>query len=580
MDNKEIQEALEEIAMLLELKGENPFKVRAHQNAAQALETGGKSVTELIETGTLRQIKGIGEGIAKKIEEMAATGRSTLLDKLRAEFPDTIFELFRIPGLGPRKIKALHDKLGISSLGELEYACRENRLVELPGFGEVTQEKVLQGIDFVRRQAGRHLQHRALMAAEELLAFLQGHKAIQQASIAGSLRRRMETVKDVDLVAACPPDARQQVAKEFCSLSMVAETIGCGETKASVRLLSGLAADLRLVAAVEYPFALMHLTGSKEHNIAMRQRAIQRGLKLNEYGLFKGDSLIPATDETEIYDHLGLPFIAPELREDRGEIAAAETGALPDLIKHDDIHGILHVHSTYSDGANSIRELAEWCRENGLSYLGVCDHSASAAYAGGLRPEDIKRQHEEIDRLNEEFHDFTIFKGIESDITTDGNLDYPEKILEKFDFIIASIHSRLTMSEVEATRRIIQAIENPYTTILGHPTGRLLTAREGYPLDINAVLNAAAEAGTVIELNASPHRLDIDWRHLQAAGDRGIKIAVNPDAHSLAGMADMQYGIGIARKGWLRSGDVINTLPTAAFAEFLSRRKSGMRSLR
>lgn len=574
MNKKEIQDALEEIALFLELKGENPFKIRAHQNAARALETTAEDIAALIDSGTLREIKGIGEGLAKKIEEMSATGRSTLLDKLRAEFPDTIFELFRVPGLGPKKIRALHDQLGISSLGELEYACRENRLLELSGFGAATQEKVLQGIDFVRRQAGRHLQHRALMVAEELLTFLQNHPAIQQASIAGSLRRHMETVKDIDLIAACAKKDRGRVAEEFCALPLVDVVTGSGDTKTSVRLSSGLAVDLRLVTNKEYPYALLHFTGSKEHNIAMRQRAISRGLKLSEYGLFDGEAPLAARDETAIFAHLGLPYIPPELREDRGEIAAAEAGELPVLIEQTDIRGILHVHSNYSDGSHSIRELAEWCRDHGFGYLGLCDHSVSAAYAGGLKPEDINRQHEEIDRLNEEFDDFRIFKGIESDITVDGGLDYPEKILAKFDFVIASIHSKLTMTEQEATRRLVRAIKNPYTTIVGHLTGRLLTAREGYPLEMNSVLEAAAEAGTMIELNASPHRLDIDWRHIKAARDRGIKIAINPDAHAPAGIEDLRYGLGIARKGWLRAEDVINTLPVTAFADFLKKAKS------
>lgn len=573
MDKKEIQEALEEIALLLELKGENPFKVRAHRNAARALGDVEEDVAALIAAGTLKKIKGIGEGIARKIEEMSATDRSSVLDKLRAEFPDTIFELFRIPGLGPRKIKTLYEKLGISTLGELEYACGENRLVELDGFGPATQEKVLKGIDFIRRQAGRHLAHRALAAAEELLAFLDGHEAVRRASLAGSLRRRMETVKDVDLVASCPKSARRRVAEEFSAISFVDEVLGTGETKTSVRLNSGLAADLRLVADTEFPSALMHFTGSKEHNIAMRQRAIKRGLKLNEYGLFDGDKSIKAKDETAIFKHLDLPFIPPELREDRDEFAAAEANDLPELIELRDLRGILHVHSTYSDGSNSIRELAEWCRDRGFAYLGICDHSVSAAYAGGLRPEDIDKQHDEIDRLNDEYDDVTIFKGIESDILLDGKLDYPENILRKFDFVIASIHSKLTMTREEATRRIIRALQNPFTTILGHLTGRLLTAREGYPLDFNAVLDAAAAAGTIIELNASPHRLDIDWRQIKAARDRGIKIAINPDAHSLPGLDDIQYGIGTARKGWLRAQDVLNTLPAKEFADFLANSK-------
>jgi len=573
MDKKDIQEALEAIALLLELKGENPFKVRAHANAARALGTVEEDVTTLVDTGKLRDIKGIGEGIAKKIEEMAVTGRSSLLDRLRTEFPETIFDLFRIPGLGPKKIKVLHDKLDISTLGELEYACRENRLVDLAGFGVATQKKILEGIDFVQRHAGRHLIHRALSSADELLAFLEQHPKVQRASLAGSLRRRMETVKDVDLVGSCPKNARKQVMDEFCGHPLVSEVVGSGETKTSVRLTSGIGADLRLVADCEFPSALLHFTGSKEHNIVMRQRAIERGMKLNEYGLFKDDKLVKAKDETEIFKALDLPFIPPELREDRGEFAAAENGEIPDLIELKNLRGVLHVHSVYSDGASTIKELAEWCREHGYEYLGMCDHSVSASYAGGLKEDDINRQHEEIDKLNAKYKDFTILKGIESDIKLDGSLDYPAKILKKFDFIVASIHSKLKMARDEATQRIIAAVRNPYTTILGHMTGRLLLAREEYPLDITAVLDAAAKSGTIIELNASPHRLDIDWRHIKAARDRGIKIAISPDAHHTAGIEDIRYGIGIARKGWLRAEDVINTLSANDFMPFLKSRR-------
>ena len=569
MDKKEIAESLEEIALLLELRGDNAFKVRAHTNAARALLAVEDDVDNLIESGGLRKIKGIGDGIAKKIEEMAASGRSTLLDKLRSEFPDTIFELFRIPGLGPKKIKILQDKLAISSLGELEYACQENRLVELEGFGAKTQEKLLSGIDFVRRQSGRHLIHRAEASAAVLLGFLENHPKIKRAAVAGSLRRRRETVKDIDLLASYAKTSRKKIMDEFCELENVAEVIGSGETKTTVRLTSGMSADLRLVSDKQFPATLLHFTGSKEHNIAMRKRAIKAGLKLSEYGLFNGDSALATKDESAIFAKLDLPFIEPELREDRGEIEAAEKDALPELIKQDDIRGILHVHSVYSDGTNTLPELVDWCREHGYEYLGICDHSVSAGYAGGLKIEDIEKQHDEIDRLNEQFDDFTLFKGIESDILWDGSLDYSDDVLGKFDFVIASVHSRLQMTEEEATRRVIAAIENPYTTILGHMTGRLLLAREGYPLDINAVLDAAADSGTVIELNASPHRLDIDWRHLRAAQERGIKIAINPDAHALRGMNDLRFGIGAARKGWLAAADVINTLTREQFGEYL-----------
>ncbi len=572
MEKKDIQDALEEIALLLELKGENPFKIRAHRNAARALKVVSADIRELAAANALQNIDGIGKGIAAKIGEMVASGRSSTLDKLRAEFPDTIIELFRVPGLGSKKVKTLYEKLGIATLGELEYACRENRLVELEGFGPATQEKILAEIEFIQTQTGRHLQHRALSTAEMLVAFLRDHPQVSHAEIAGSLRRRLELVKDIDLVAACPAGSRAQVTRDFLAQEIVAETISTGETKTSVRLLSNIAADLRLVAEDQFPFALMHFTGSKEHNIVMRHRAQTRGLKLNEYGLHRNGDSILATDETEIFAALDLPLIAPELREDRGELDAAERGKLPQLVDYQDIKGMLHVHSTYSDGTNTLTELAQRCREMGFTYLGISDHSQSAAYAGGLREDDVLRQHDEIDKLNGQFDDFTIFKGIESDILSDGSLDYPDTILTHFDFIIASVHSRLNMPIEEATERIIRAIENPYTTILGHPTGRLLAAREGYPLDMERVIEAATEHNTVIELNASPHRLDLDWRYLRQARDHGIKVAINPDAHSLEGLADIRFGIGIARKGWLRAGDVINTRSRDDFASFLQAR--------
>ncbi len=569
MDKKDIQDALEEIALLLELKGENPFKIRAHRNAARALKTVDEDMRELAASNSLQSIKGIGKGIAERIGEMVASGRSSMLDRLRSEFPDTIVELFRVPGLGPKKVKVLYEKLGIATLGELEYACRENRLIELDGFGPTTQEKILTGIQFIQDQTGRHLQHRALIYADMLLKILRDHPQVTRAELAGSLRRRVELVKDIDVVAACPLESRSKVTEDFLSQEIVVEKIGSGETKTSVRLSSNIAADLRLVTDDQFPFALLHFTGSKDHNLVMRRRAEQRGLKLNEYGLHRNGESVTVTDEVEIFEGLALPFIAPELREDTGEFEAAESGELPQLIEYQDIQGVMHVHSTYSDGTNTISELVERCREMGFKYLGISDHSQSAAYAGGLKEDDIRRQHEEIDELNEQLDDFVVFKGIESDILGDGSLDYADEVLDRFDFIIASVHSRLNMPIEEATERIIRAVKNLYTTILGHPTGRLLAAREGYPLEMDRVLAAAAESGTVIELNASPHRLDLDWRHLRQARDHGVKISINPDAHSLAGLDDIRFGLGIARKGWLRAGDVINTLPRDAFAAFL-----------
>ncbi|HQL90177.1 MAG TPA: DNA polymerase/3'-5' exonuclease PolX [Syntrophales bacterium] len=569
---KDVIRILEEIGVLLELKGESPFKSIAYANAARRLESLDEDLDALVSRGGLTSIKGIGEALSRKITELVTTGRLEYYEKLKASVPPGHLEMLRIPGLGPKKIRALHEKLSIETLGELEYACMENRLVELPGFGARTQEKILAGIEHLKRYRERRLCSEALAAAEPLLAKLQGHPGVVEASMAGSLRRGNETVKDIDLVAAA--NDSDALSSWFASQLDVESVIARGGTKVSVFLKAGINADLRIVSPREYPFALHHFTGSKEHNVAMRGRAKQLGIKMNEYGLFRDDALLTCRSEQEVFAALGLAWVPPELRENTGELEAAETGVMPSLVEMKDIRGIFHIHTTASDGASTLEALVAAAKRMGLEYIGITDHSESAFYAGGLTPEDVRKQHRAIDALNRRDPAFRIFKGIEADILPDGRLDYDEATLGSFDFVIAAVHSHFGMSGEEMTRRILRALENRRTTILAHPTGRLLLAREPYALDLERVIDAAAALGKVIELNANPHRLDLDWRHCKYAKRQGARIAVNPDAHHVEGLADMRYGLSIARKGWLEAPDIINSMGLEEMTAFLEKNRN------
>jgi len=439
MKKEEVSAILEEIGFLLELKGENPFKVRAYNNAARALKGLEGGLEEVVQRGELRQIKGIGEALSKKISELVTTGRLPYYEELRETVPVGLREMVRIPHLGPKKVKALYEKLGITTIGELEYACQENRLKDLPGFGAKTQENILQGIEVLKRYRGRFLYGDVVSLAEAFTRSVAGVKGILQASLAGSMRRRNEVVKDLDLVVAVRDGGA--IGEGIIALPQIEEVLAQGETEIRVRLASGIPADLRMVSLKEFPFALHHLTGSKEHNIALRGRAKKMGMKINEYGLFAGERSIPCKGEEDIYRALGLAFIPPEIREGRGEVEAAAEGGLPDLVDAGEIKGAFHVHTASSDGSNTISSLSKEAQRLGLSYLGITDHSRSAAYAGGLSEGAVKRQREEIDEINRGSQDFRIFKGIEVEILPDGSLDYGDKVLAGFDFVIGAIHS-------------------------------------------------------------------------------------------------------------------------------------------
>ncbi|MGB9679794.1 MAG: DNA polymerase/3'-5' exonuclease PolX [Thermoanaerobacteraceae bacterium] len=557
MDKKEIANILNNIGLLLEIKGENPFKSRAYYNAARTIELLDEDIEILVKENRLKDVKGIGEAINKKITELVLTGKMKYYEDLKASIPEGLVEMLKIPGLGPKKIKTIYEKLDITTIRELEYACIENRLVDLPGFGEKTQKKILEGIQFVKEFSGQHLYAESYTEALKLKEYLDMSKTALVTEIAGSLRRKKEIVKDIDILAASSDASK--VMEAIVNYPWVKEVIAKGDTKTSVILKSGINADLRVVTEKQFPYALHHFTGSKEHNTSMRHRAKQMGIKMNEYGLFKGDKLIECKSEEDIFNKLGLLYIPPELRENMGEIEAAEKGELPKLIEEKDIKGIFHVHTKYSDGANTLVEMVEAARKSGYKYIGITDHSKSAFYAGGLKEEDLVRQWEEIDKLNNKYNDIVIFKGIESDILPDGSLDYEEDILKKFDFVIASIHSNFRMSKEEMTKRIIKAIENKYTTIIGHITGRLLLARDSYEIDIYEVIEAAGYYGKKIEINANPYRLYLDWRYVKYAKEKGVKLAICTDAHGIEGLNDIKYGVGIARKGWLEAKDVINT---------------------
>jgi DNA polymerase (family X) len=572
MNAHEISKILEEMAVLLELSGANPFKSRAYRNGARTLKGLTEDVGAIIERDELTTIKGIGKGLTQIITELATTAESTGYNELRESIPDGLIEMISLPGLGAKRVKAIHDALAITTVGELEYACRENRLSALGGFGEKSQARVLESIDFRRRFQDRFLRHHAGMIADVLIAAVRNMPGVHQVDVAGSLRRGCETIKNINVVATSGDMERPAVIKAFAALPGIETVAIKGNRYVSVRLESGFIVNLCVVSDEECPAMLMYSTGSVEHHTEMRARARNRGLKLNEYGLFRGDERIPSSDEADVFAELGLPWIDPALRENLGEFDAAESGNLPTLIERKDIRGLLHVHTTRSDGVNTVEELAHAAIARGFEYLGISDHSRTAIYAGGLTIDDLKAQWDEIDEVNATLDGFVVLKGIESDILADGGLDYPDDLLDGFDFIIASIHSGLRMEAEQATERVLRAIRHPAVSILGHPTGRLLLAREGYPVDLDRVISEASELGVAIELNASPHRLDVDWTWCRTARARGVPISINPDAHAIAGFADVDIGVSVGRKGWLEPADVINTLPVSDFLNAINRK--------
>ena len=559
MTKDQVASALREIGTILELQGENPFKCRAYLNGARTLETSATDLTELVRTNRLGELPGIGDALREKITTLITTGKLPYLEELRSSIPAGLLPLLDLPGLGPKKLRALRDKLKIESLEALTQACQDGRLAALEGFGEKTATNLLEAIDRHANYKKLHRLGTALPAARTLLEHLKQSPLVLHAEIAGSLRRGKEVVKDLDLIASSKKP--KEVMKLFVSSPNVEKVVNHGETKSSVILAGGIPCDLRVIPPESWATALAHFTGSKEHNIALRQRAIDRGLHLSEWGLLKGKSKTPLKlkDEKELHKALGLAFIPPELREDSGEIAAAEKNELPDLLTRDQIRGCLHNHTLASDGQDSLSSMAQAAAEQGLEWLGIADHSKSSFQANGLDAKRLEKQIEEIRLLNSKKPKCTLLSGTECDILKDGKLDFPDSLLSELDYVVASVHSGFTSDEKEMTQRIIRAMENPHVTCLGHPTGRLLLEREAYPLNIPKILDAAAATGTWIELNANPWRLDLDWRWWHKARDLGILCCINPDAHKTSHLRFLDFGVTLARKGWLRAQDVVNT---------------------
>jgi DNA polymerase (family X) len=588
LDKGAIAAVLQDIATLLELKGENPFKVRAYATGARLLETLPEAeIDARVAAGTLAEVKGIGDALAQKIGELRTTGQLGFHDKLKASLPPGLVELLDIPGLGPKKVRALQAALGIDSPAALEAACRSGAVAELAGFGEKTQARLLDGIANRAAYGKRHLWFKAFAEAEPILAALRARPGVDRAEHAGSLRRRMETVGDLDFLAATR-DPRP-VADWFVALPGVKEVTAHGETKASVRLASGLQADLRLVPPEQFVFALHHFTGSKDHNVQLRHRALGRGLSLSEWGLVpaegegtakeKAAAAAPRADigsEADLFAALGVAPIPPELREGRGEIEAAEAGPLPRLLEEGDLRGVFHNHTTESDGHNTLEEMAAAAEALGWEYLGIADHSKSSFQARGLDEARLAAQVEAIRRLNASGRCRThVFAGTECDILPDGRLDFADDVLAGLDYVVASVHSAFTLDREAQTRRILRALENPHVTMLGHPSGRLLLERPGYDVDLERLVDAAIERGVVIELNASPWRLDLDWRHWRRAAERGLVCAINPDAHRAAQLDWFRLGVAAARKGWLTAAHVLNTRPLSAVRAALAKRGPG-----
>ena len=589
MTKSEIAAVLTEIGTLPELKGENPFKIRAYQSGARVVESLGEAeLAQRIEAGTLLEVKGIGEALAQKITELHTTGRLEFFEKLKASVPPGLVEILAIPGLGPKKVRALQEKLGVDSVAQLRTACDENRVAGLDGFGEKTQEKILAGIRNREAYNKRHLWIEAKAASDVILTGLRGLPGVQQVEACGSLRRRLETVGDIDFLVATTEPA--PIVEWFVAQPGIKEVTARGESKASVRLESGLQADLRLVPPEQFVFTLHHLTGSKDHNVQMRQRALERGLSMSEWGLFPADEKhgstaeakkqggtgpksLTAKTEADLFKALGLAFIPPELREGMGELEAAEKDKLPSLLEETDIRGVFHNHTTASDGHNTLEEMVAAAQALGLDYLGIADHSKSSVQARGLSEERLAAQIAEIGKLNaSKKFKCHVFTGSEVDILPDGKLDFDTGLLAQLDYTVVSVHSSFRQEREVMTRRIVRAIEQPHVTMLGHLTGRLLLEREGYDVDVDKVIDAAIANQVVIELNANPWRLDLDWRHWRKAAESDLFTSINPDAHRTEQLAFYKIGVGIARKGWLTKEQVVTTMRLAEMKKWLAAR--------
>jgi DNA polymerase (family 10) len=578
MNKNDIAAILDEIGTLLEIQGQNSFRCNAYHNAARSLANLDRDLNEVIQAGELGSLPHIGETMREKITTLVQTGKLPYYEELKKKTPPGLLEMMRIPGLGPKKIKALYSDLGIDTIDKLKQACENGEVAELKGFGAKTQSKILEGIEFLGTVGNRVRLDQAMYLGQQVIDGLKKCPGIIRMEVCGSLRRRRETAKDIDILVSS--DKPGPIMDAFVKLPVVVQVVARGETKSSIVVGDGagsdrvvMNADLRVVADKNFPFAQHYFTGSKDHNIVMRQRAIDRGLKLNEYELAGDGKHITCKDEADLFRALGLDYIPPEIRENTGEIEAAAEHHLPKLIQVSDIQGVFHNHTTASDGKATLEEMAEAARKLGFHYLGIADHSQSLTIAGGLSPERVRQQHKEIDALNKSFHGFRVFKGIECDILADGSLDFDDDVLKTFDYVVASVHTHFNQTEEEMTARIVKALSNPYVTMLGHATGRLLLRRDGYKVNLEAVLQAAAKHGKMIEINAQPMRLDLDWVHCKRAKALGIPLVINPDAHSTHELALFAFGVYVAQRGWLEKKDVFNTRNLKEVTKVLEERR-------
>lgn len=568
--NADIAEQFDLVADLLEIQGANTFRVRAYRAAARSLRDLPYAVASMVESGQdLSELPGVGKDLADKIVEIVETGKLTQIEELQQEIPEGLVAVLAVAGLGPKRVKKLHETLGVVDLETLEAAAREGRIAGLAGFGEKTQERVLRELE-TRGSGERRVKRReAETVAEPLIEYLRQVSGVDKAIIAGSYRRKKETVGDLDILVTCAKDS--PVIERFVAYDDVRDVLSHGQTRSTVVLKNGLQVDLRVLEKACYGAALHYFTGSKDHSIRVRKRAIERGLKINEYGVFRGDDRVVCESEEEVYAQVGLPCFPPEIREDRGEIEAAENGTLPTLIELTNIKGNLHSHTKASDGAGTLRGMAEAAKAAGWEYLAITDHSKAVRIASGLDENRLARQIEEIDALNEELDGITLLKAIEVDILEDGTLDLSDEILARLDLRVCAIHSRFQLPREKQTERVLRAMDNTYFNILAHPTGRLIEAREGYQIDMERIIAHAKQSGCVLEVNAQPDRLDLNDVHCRMAKDAGVRLSIATDAHAPTQLHFMRYGVEQARRGWIAADDVVNTRPLDALKRLITR---------
>ena len=573
MNNKEIAEIFHSIADILEIKAENPFRIRAYRKAAQVIEELSKSIKDIYTNGKLPNIPGIGEGIAGKISELIQTGKLAEYETIKKSVPSGLLEMLNISSVGPKTVALIYKELGITSVEELEKAAKDHKLANFPGMGEKKEENIVRGIKILQETKERIPIYEAEVIANKIINQLRKAPAVDKISIAGSLCRQRETIGDIDILIASKNS--EEVMDVFTTLPQVKQILAKGSTRSSVRIEGGRQVDIRVVQTDSFGAALHYFTGSKAHNIRIRELGIKKGLKINEYGVFKRgkspeqDEKIGGIKEIDIFKSIGMPYICPEIREDRGEIEAGLSGTLPKLIEINNLRGDLHIHSNWSDGTNSIEEMVEALIERGYQYTAICDHSKSLKVAGGLDEGQLIERQKEIDELNNKYKNFQILSGIELEIHINGELDFSDDVLQTLDVVVAAIHTGFSQDEKVNTSRIIKAMENRNVDIIAHPTGRLLGKREAYKIDISAIIKAAADTGTALEINAFPERLDLPDIYLQEAKKRGAKFAINTDAHSISQLDFAKFGIGVARRGWLEKQDVINCFNIDELQKFL-----------